>query len=505
MSAAAQIAEALGARANGHGWVARCVAHEDSTPSLSISEGTDGRPLVNCHAGCSQAAVIGALRERGLWPESRAAGGLTVAELAAAKGLPESLLRESGFADDAINGRPVVRMEYRGADRAVICTRYRGSVEKGSKDLRFWFRRGNKQQLFGLWRLHAENVIIVEGETDALALWDAGFNAIGVPGADAWNEKRFAPALEHCATIYVHIEPDAGGETFRAKLGRSRLSERIRYWTCGPLAKDPCELRARDLDAFRATIERLLEQAKPAADAEQPVEPLETVLPAGVSDDALALRFTERHAQQLRYVPAWDRWLMWDGQRWAHDERRRTWDLARALCREVLAEHITDPELTEAQGRALRNRLGSAQTIYAIVRLAGSDPRHAVAVSQLDADPWLLNTPGGVLDLRTGQTSPHDPKQLHTKITAATPAGECPLFLSVLERVQPDQDVRAYIRRLAGYGMTGSCREHILSFWHGGGRNGKGTIAHVIRRALGDYGLEIPAETLMESCTTTDT
>jgi putative DNA primase/helicase len=59
--------------------------------------------------------------------------------------------------------------------------------------------------------------------------------------------------------------------------------------------------------------------------------------------------------------------------------------------------------------------------------------------------------------------------------------------------------VRAYLQRLAGYGMTGSSRDHVLSFWYGCGRNGKGTIVHAIRRALGDYGLEIPAETLMES------
>ncbi len=65
--------------------------------------------------------------------------------------------------------------------------------------------------------------------------------------------------------------------------------------------------------------------------------------------------------------------------------------------------------------------------------------------------------------------------------------------------MQPEQEVRDYLQRLAGYGMTGSSRDHVLAFWHGGGRNGKGTVAHAIRRALGDYGLEIPAETLMES------
>ncbi|HXG31930.1 MAG TPA: hypothetical protein VNJ11_01085 [Bryobacteraceae bacterium] len=64
---AEEIARALSGRRSGRGWVARCPAHDDHTPSLSIAE-RDGRLLVHCHAGCPQAAVIEALRALGLWP-----------------------------------------------------------------------------------------------------------------------------------------------------------------------------------------------------------------------------------------------------------------------------------------------------------------------------------------------------------------------------------------------------------------------------------------------------
>jgi len=67
---AAAIADALGGRRSGAGWAAPCPAHDDTTPSLTLSDGRDGRVLVRCHAGCGQAAVIAALRERGLWPQS---------------------------------------------------------------------------------------------------------------------------------------------------------------------------------------------------------------------------------------------------------------------------------------------------------------------------------------------------------------------------------------------------------------------------------------------------
>jgi 5S rRNA maturation endonuclease (ribonuclease M5) len=67
---AAQIAKALDARElSTGGWSAKCPAHEDKSPSLSIAEGTKG-PVVHCHAGCEQVDVIKALRDRNLWPQA---------------------------------------------------------------------------------------------------------------------------------------------------------------------------------------------------------------------------------------------------------------------------------------------------------------------------------------------------------------------------------------------------------------------------------------------------
>ena len=68
---AREIASALKGRQSGAGWSARCPAHDDRNPSLSIDEGDDGRPLVRCHTGCSQEDVIEALRSRGLWETPR--------------------------------------------------------------------------------------------------------------------------------------------------------------------------------------------------------------------------------------------------------------------------------------------------------------------------------------------------------------------------------------------------------------------------------------------------
>jgi hypothetical protein len=67
---AESIATALGGRKAGGGWAARCPAHDDREPSLSVRDADHGKILVRCHAGCDQARVIAALRARGLWKGS---------------------------------------------------------------------------------------------------------------------------------------------------------------------------------------------------------------------------------------------------------------------------------------------------------------------------------------------------------------------------------------------------------------------------------------------------
>ena len=66
--------------------------------------------------------------------------------------------------------------------------------------------------------------------------------------------------------------------------------------------------------------------------------------------------------------------------------------------------------------------LRSAQTVANVIGLARSNPEQVATVAQWDADPWLLGTPGGTVDLRTGTLRPARPLDYITKQTAVTPA-----------------------------------------------------------------------------------
>lgn len=72
---AAELAKALGGKRVGDQWVALCVAHKEKTPSLYLKDDA-GKVLVHCHGGCSQEAVIEALRAKGLWAGKSGNNGL---------------------------------------------------------------------------------------------------------------------------------------------------------------------------------------------------------------------------------------------------------------------------------------------------------------------------------------------------------------------------------------------------------------------------------------------
>ena len=74
MSAEA-ITRALGGSWNGRAGVARCPAHEDRSPSLSLTDGADGL-LLHCFAGCSFTDIIAALRDKGLVDDGRRGASL---------------------------------------------------------------------------------------------------------------------------------------------------------------------------------------------------------------------------------------------------------------------------------------------------------------------------------------------------------------------------------------------------------------------------------------------
>ena len=217
--------------------------------------------------------------------------------------------------------------------------------------------------------------------------------------------------------------------------------------------------------------------------------------PPEFSDEALALEFARRHAEGLRFVAAWGKWFIWTGTYWRADDTLRAFDLARAVCRGASA-------LVPPKQRKLAAAVAGAKTVAAVVTLARADRRLAATVDQWDADPWLLNTPDGTIDLRTGELTPHRRADYHTKITSVAPGDSYPGWLEFLDRIMGgDAELIKYLQRLVGYALTGSTREHALFFGHGTGANGKGVFINTVAGILGSYAVTAPMETFIASNT----
>jgi putative DNA primase/helicase len=182
---------------------------------------------------------------------------------------------------------------------------------------------------------------------------------------------------------------------------------------------------------------------------------------------------------------------MWDRARWARDNRLRVFSLAQEHCRNIaksVEKHQTAAQLTKAEKRA------------ALVSLARENPALTMVPDDWDADPWLLGTPGGTVDLRTGQLLPPDPLQYVTMITAAVPNGNCPLWRETLYQICDESAaVVGFLKRWFGYCLTGLTREEKLLFFLGDGGNGKGTVIETIAHIMGDYAVVVAMTTLVQT------
>lgn len=229
--------------------------------------------------------------------------------------------------------------------------------------------------------------------------------------------------------------------------------------------------------------------------AMRPVEASRVGERYGPTEDGTARALVHLHSDRLRYCPQRGQWLVWAGSRWVWDVAERHRELIRAIAR----------DLPDEKGWATyKRRALSAAGVSGIERHARSDEHLTVHIDQLDARPFELNTPGGIVNLSTGNLSAPDPSALHTRSTAVTPDFDraSDLLGSFLSTTfGGDQQLVTYVQQLLGLAALGRVVEQILPFGFGAGANGKSTLLDACMYTLGrgdeGYAISAPAEMLM--------
>lgn len=243
-----------------------------------------------------------------------------------------------------------------------------------------------------------------------------------------------------------------------------------------------------------------------------PIEVLSRLDKYPFSDAGQGEAIADLYTNRLRYASRIG-WFIWDGQRWQQDEQFRATQFAKAVARvrqtAVKIRVLPDDaeERKAAQQRQLRElawtyRAEDENKVRSALSMARSERNIAITPDDLDANDWLIGTPNGAVDLRTGELLSPDPTQLITYSTNIPyyPDAECPRWLKTLNEIfGGNADLIAFMKRWVGYCLTGSTREQRFALLYGNGANGKSTFLNMVRLISGDYATEVPFTTFEPS------
>lgn len=265
--------------------VSLCPFHDDRKPSFSVDLKTGKFVCFACGKagnyvsfraeldGTSNAdAYKKILREHGVdetKKEPAKPKSYTVEDYAAEKKLPAEWLHmvcslESKQEQD---GTPYVKIPYFNTESKVQVTRKR----MGNHSFKWGYGSAGKMIPYGLWRKEGMEVagytILVEGESDSQTLWFLGYPALGIPGASTFKPE-WVEDLKSIETLYIHKEPDRGGQTFFEKvteaLKNAGYKGEVKTFSCADAGeKDPSALYIKlGKDAAQDKLDELLENAK---------------------------------------------------------------------------------------------------------------------------------------------------------------------------------------------------------------------------------------------------
>lgn len=206
----------------------------------------------------------------------------------------------------------------------------------------------------------------------------------------------------------------------------------------------------------------------------------------------LSQKLTDRQLKEARK-------MLWDARKRADNaiegnDTKNDDELLDSFCDGVAAQFSID-DAEKYRNGVIKRR--STQRINAT--LSEAAPHIEIDTKDLDADAFILNTPNGIVDLRTGQIRPNDPKEYCTKITTVAPDDEgAEMFEEFLDQITcDDADLKRYLQEISGEFAVGVVKREELFIATGQGGNGKSTYFNLLFRIFGDYAGLISSDVLI--------
>lgn len=265
------------------------------------------------------------------------------------------------------------------------------------------------------------------------------------------------------------------------------------------------ELRTQQPEAaLEARRQEALRAAEGKSNEDSPVDVFEN---AEQTEAGNAELFAAEHQGEYLYNNALG-WLVWNGQKWSEGDgvdafvKSEAIDFTRRMYYAASTRQTWELDQTGEVSKASKARMTHAirsrsnKGVDAIVALNKAGLYKPA--SFFDADPNTLNTPAGIIDLRTGKVSPHDREAYCTKITKAAPSDEGKKewtdFVNLV--CCDDPDMVCYLQEVIGSTLFGRVVTEGLYIAIGNGFNGKSTFFNAVRAVLGDYAGTLDSDVL---------
>jgi len=218
-----------------------------------------------------------------------------------------------------------------------------------------------------------------------------------------------------------------------------------------------------------------------------------------MTDVANAHRFEELYKGQVLYCKDLKSWFFWDGKRWQADRKDEITVMAMKGVADSILQEVANAKNRSDRELLLRGwiRTSSALGIDAFLRL--SRGLLAVGSEELDQAPGFLNLANGILNMETGELSPHDPARFITKLMDVDydPKAKSPKWDAFMTERVPKKENREYLQRIIGYALSGRGDGKKVPFLYGYRDTGKSTFLRIIEEVVGEYSRRIPIDVVL--------
>jgi putative DNA primase/helicase len=223
-----------------------------------------------------------------------------------------------------------------------------------------------------------------------------------------------------------------------------------------------------------------------------------------LTDSTNAERLYKEHGRDIRYFPAWKKWLVWNGKKWVVDEgAAMVQTKGLKTIRNIYSELLKTNDYRERYDIENYAKIcESTKRHESIIRNAQWIEELHITSDDLDPSPWLLNVHNGTIDMKKNEYREHRQEDMMTKIANVEydPNADCPLWKQFIREIMDYKpELITFLQTAVGWALTGNTTEQTMFILYGSGANGKSTFLNTIMHLLGDYATATPTETFMKS------